>query len=64
MGLDLMKKFGLIGYPLGHSFSEKYFTEKFKAENLDDCVYELFPVQTSITSKGEISVWFKCNHSS
>lgn len=45
MGLDLMKKFGLIGYPLGHSFSEKYFTEKFKAENLDNCVYELFPVQ-------------------
>lgn len=24
-----MKKFGLIGFPLTHSFSKKYFTEKF-----------------------------------
>ncbi|MBD3750111.1 MAG: shikimate dehydrogenase [Sphingobacteriales bacterium] len=40
-----MKKFGLIGYPLGHSFSEKYFTEKFKKENLKHYVYELFPIQ-------------------
>ena len=40
-----MKKFGLIGYPLGHSFSEKHFTEKFIEEKLADCVYQLFPVQ-------------------
>lgn len=40
-----MKKFGLIGYPLGHSFSEKYFTEKFKKEKLVDCTYQLFPIQ-------------------
>jgi len=39
-----MKLYGLIGYPLGHSFSKKYFTEKFKREGLRDCSYELFPI--------------------
>ncbi len=28
-----MRKFGLIGYPLGHSFSGKYFAEKFHRAN-------------------------------
>ena len=41
-----MKKFGLIGYPLGHSFSEKYFTEKFKNLGLTDHSYKLFPIET------------------
>ncbi len=40
-----MKKFGLIGYPLSHSFSKKYFGEKFEKENLDNCTYELFPIE-------------------
>ena len=40
-----MKKFGLIGFPLGHSFSKRYFTEKFEREGLKDCVYELFPIE-------------------
>lgn len=39
-----MKRFGLIGYPLGHSFSEKYFTDKFRREGISDCVYETFPL--------------------
>lgn len=39
-----MKLYGLIGYPLGHSFSKKYFTEKFEREGLTDCSYELFPI--------------------
>lgn len=30
-----MDKYGLIGYPLGHSFSISYFNEKFKNENID-----------------------------
>lgn len=38
------KIYGLIGFPLGHSFSKKYFTEKFERENLDDCAYENFPL--------------------
>ena len=30
-----MDKYGLIGYPLGHSFSISYFNEKFENENID-----------------------------
>ena len=30
-----MDKYGLIGYPLHHSFSQSYFNEKFKAEKID-----------------------------
>jgi shikimate dehydrogenase len=42
-----MKLLGLIGYPLGHSFSKKYFTQKFENEGLThDWKYELFPIDT------------------
>jgi shikimate dehydrogenase len=37
-----MKLFGLFGFPLSHSFSKKYFTEKFQREGLADCSYENF----------------------
>lgn len=40
-----MNLYGLIGYPLGHSFSKKYFTDKFKKEGQKDCFFELFPLQ-------------------
>lgn len=30
-----MDTYGLIGYPLGHSFSRKFFTEKFEKERID-----------------------------
>lgn len=30
-----MKTYGLLGYPLGHSFSQEYFTKKFAAENIE-----------------------------
>lgn len=30
-----MDKYGLIGYPLGHSFSRNFFNEKFENENID-----------------------------
>lgn len=30
-----MKKYGLIGYPLGHSFSKNFFNEKFHSEQID-----------------------------
>ena len=30
-----MQKYGLIGYPLKHSFSIGYFNEKFQSENID-----------------------------
>jgi len=42
-----MRKFGLIGYPLGHSFSKKYFSEKFLQEKIKDCSYDNYPL-TSI----------------
>jgi shikimate dehydrogenase len=39
-----MKLYGLIGYPLGHSFSKQYFSEKFAKEGLNDCSFEAFPI--------------------
>ena len=41
-----MRLFGLIGYPLSHSFSKKYFTEKFEKEEITECSYDLFPLKT------------------
>lgn len=38
-----MEKYGLIGYPLVHSFSIGYFNEKFKNENID-AVYENYEI--------------------
>src|SRR5687768_10590055 len=39
-----MRQFGLIGYPLAQSFSQKFFTEKFERENLADCRYDTFSI--------------------
>jgi shikimate dehydrogenase len=39
-----MRLFGLIGYPLSHSFSKRYFSEKFEKESIADCKYELFSI--------------------
>ncbi len=39
------KLYGLIGFPLSHSFSKKYFTEKFERENIQGCSYDLFPIE-------------------
>lgn len=38
-----MNLYGLIGYPLEHSFSPAYFKEKFEEENID-AEYRLFPL--------------------
>lgn len=40
-----MRIFGLIGYPLAHSFSKKYFTDQFEREQRTDCSYGLFPLE-------------------
>lgn len=40
-----MNVYGLIGYPLSHSFSKKYFTEKFDEEKILDTKYELFEIR-------------------
>jgi shikimate dehydrogenase len=38
-----MEKYGLIGYPLGHSFSVNYFNQKFQDEHID-ATYENFEI--------------------
>ena len=38
-----MDKYGLIGYPLTHSFSIGFFNEKFKSEEID-AIYENFEI--------------------
>jgi len=39
-----LRQFGLIGYPLSHSFSQKFFTEKFLNENIMNAQYTNFPI--------------------
>lgn len=41
-----MKIFGLIGYPLLHSFSQNYFQNKFKKEKITGCKYENFQLKS------------------
>lgn len=38
-----MRHFGIIGYPLLHSFSAKYFNEKFQKEQIE-AEYSLYPI--------------------
>lgn len=40
----MKRLFGLIGYPLSHSFSKRYFSDKFHQEALKDHSYELYPI--------------------
>lgn len=37
-----MRRFGLIGRTLKHSFSKTYFTKKFEENGIKDCVYDNF----------------------
>lgn len=37
-----MRRFGLIGRTLGHSYSATYFADKFSREEIADCTYELY----------------------
>ncbi len=51
-----MNTYGLIGFPLGHSFSKKYFTEKFEQLGIStENNYQLFEIE-NIT---EVSDLFK-----
>ncbi len=40
-----MKRYGLFGHPLEHSYSRKFFTEKFQREERDDCEYENYDTE-------------------
>lgn len=41
-----MRTFGLIGFPLSHSFSPSWFAEKFKKLGIRDAVYKAFPLES------------------
>jgi len=54
-----MITYGLIGKKLSHSFSKKYFTDKFSKKNLTDHHYQLFELENideiqSLFSKPDI----------
>lgn len=40
----IVREYGLIGYPLSHSFSQKYFTEKFQNDGIHDAIFHTFPI--------------------
>ena len=40
-----MKKYGLIGFPLSHSFSQNYFANKFRSEGIVDVEYRNYPLE-------------------
>ncbi len=53
-----MRHFGIIGYPLHHSFSAKYFSEKFEREGIE-AEYSLYPIEVeSLKSKVESLLGF------
>ena len=39
-----MRTFGIIGFPLSHSFSQKYFSQKFLDEYISDALFLNFPI--------------------
>jgi shikimate dehydrogenase len=41
----MSKEFGLIGFPLSHSFSREYFLHKFSKENIKNTDYQLFSIK-------------------
>ena len=41
-----MKRFGIIGYPLSHSFSRKYFLSKFENDGLTNVSYTNYPIKS------------------
>ncbi|OKS88852.1 shikimate dehydrogenase family protein [Mucilaginibacter polytrichastri] len=41
-----MKTYGIIGYPLSHSFSQQFFTDKFAKEGIEDVKYEVHPLKS------------------
>ncbi|MCA0364120.1 MAG: shikimate dehydrogenase [Bacteroidetes bacterium] len=49
-----MRKFGLLGFPLSHSFSKRYFTEKFREMGIQaDNQYDLYEIE-DINSLSEV----------
>ena len=40
------RKYGLIGKNINYSFSKKYFNDKFLKENITNCSYENYDLQS------------------
>lgn len=40
------RKYGLIGFPLSHSFSKGFFAEKFAKEHIVNTQYENYPIES------------------
>jgi shikimate dehydrogenase len=40
-----MRTFGIIGFPLSHSFSQRYFTQKFEDEGIVDAVFKNYAIK-------------------
>lgn len=51
----VIRKYGLIGFPLSHSFSKRYFTHKFIYEDIQDANYGLFPLK----NEDEVATFLK-----
>ena len=41
-----MRHYGLLGYPLGHSFSKDYFSDKIREEGVCDVSFDNFEFST------------------
>ena len=52
-----MKKLGIIGFPLAHSFSKRYFEEKFRNENIEGYTHDAYPMATF----EKFSEWIRAN---
>lgn len=52
-----MKRYGLIGKRLEHSWSKQYFTDKFDAAGLDDCRYQLYAAGDEVQQPAQLQTW-------
>ncbi len=50
-----MRTFGIIGFPLSHSFSKKYFDDKFLKENIPDSEFRVFEMENVLGIKDFIA---------
>lgn len=53
-----MKQYGLIGNPLGHSWSQRWFEAMFEREDIIDACYSLYPMP----SLPDLRQWVADNH--
>ena len=56
-----MRIYGVIGYPLEHSYSPDFFTDKFKEGKIEGVKYELFPLK-DISELPELLIKFPGIH--